>query len=472
MIQRKVKFWELVNWTSKQKEADSLVKLYKYILYGGAMGGGKSYWLRWELIKLLMYYFVHYGLRNVTVGLFCEDYPALKDRHLAKIKFEFPEWLGEYHAQDHNFVLGPEYGGGILAFRNLDDVTKYQSSEFAAEGVDEITKNKKEVFDFLRTRLRWPGIEDTKFIAGTNPGGIGHLWVKKLWMESIFEPGEKEKERFKFIRAIAKDNPHLPESYYTSLEGLPEKMKRAFVEGDWDVFEGQYFTEWRADIHVIEPFKIHPGWTRFVCGDYGYSKPSAIYWCAVDYDGNIYVYRELYGSGMTFKDLAKTIFQFTPRDEYINYWVFDPSIWNKRGESELSGAEMMYQVAAELKQTIEIVKGNNDRVNGWRVMREYLKPYQREGKTIAKIQFFKTCVHAIQSIPSLVYDSIRPEDLDSGGEDHAADSIRYGMMSRPLPHEKPLEKKTDKQNQWEAVDKDLERIRSGGETGDEIWDEI
>ena len=140
-METNVNFSVLVNFTEKQNEANNALLRYKFILYGGAMGGGKSYWLRWELVKLLLYYFQKYNIRNIAVGLFCEDYPALKDRHLNKIKFEFPSWLGDYSAQDHNFVLKEDFGGGMICFRNLDDVSKYQSAEFAAEAVDELTKN-------------------------------------------------------------------------------------------------------------------------------------------------------------------------------------------------------------------------------------------------------------------------------------------------------------------------------------------
>lgn len=165
---------DLCHFTDKQKEASRLVKQHKYLLYGGAMGGGKSYFLRWKLIRMLLA-FAARGFIGVTVGLFCEDYPALKDRHLSKVRFEFPEWLGEYNSADHNFILFPEFGGGMIAFRNLDDVSKYQSSEFAVIAVDELTKNTEEEFTILRTRLRWPGVRNTRFIAATNPGGKGHL---------------------------------------------------------------------------------------------------------------------------------------------------------------------------------------------------------------------------------------------------------------------------------------------------------
>lgn len=434
--QQSIKFSDLVKFTPKQKEADAAVRLYKYILYGGAMGGGKSYWLRWEGIKLLLYYFAKYNIQGVTVGLFCEDYPALKDRHLSKIKFEFPAWLGSYRGQDHNFVLNPEYGSGVLALRNLDDVSKYQSSEFAAILIDELTKNQREKFDFARTRLRWPGIEDVKFLAGTNPGGIGHAWVKDMWLDSKFDENEQEADKFFFIPAKAVDNPHIAQSYYKSLESLPEQLRKAFLEGDWDIFKGQYFSEWRREIHVCQPFQIPAEWKKFICLDYGFAKPSAVYWCAISPDGVVYLYRELYITGLTYSDLARRIIAMTPESEDIKYWVADPAIWAKKGDDILSGAEKMESVHREVrKKGLLLLQGNNNRIVGWGVVREHLKPYEVEGKLTAKLQVFSICTDFIRTFPSLVYDAIRVEDVDSDGEDHAGDSVRYGLMSNPIPSE-------------------------------------
>jgi hypothetical protein len=440
MALEEVKFSDLVKWTDKQNLANDLVSKYKYILYGGAMGGGKSYWLRWELIKLLLYYYAKYEFENVVVGLFCEDYPALKDRHLGKIKFEFPDWLGVYSGQDHNFILKKDYGSGVLAFRNLDDVSKYQSAEFAAEGVDELTKNTEETFLFLRTRLRWPGIPtiDTKFLAGTNPGGIGHGWVKKKWILKEFESNEKEKDLFCFIPAKAIDNPHLDKGYYDSLESLPEQLRKAFLEGDWDIFKGQYFSEWRKDIHTCRAFEISADWVKFICIDYGYAKPSAAYWCAISPDGIVYVYRELYKTGLTYSALTKEIIAMTPKNEDIKYWVIDPSAWIKGKEKDteaISGADIMESVYKDTtKKTLMLMRGNNDRINGWRTVREYLKPIMTQGdKIIAKLQVFDNCSDFIRTFPSLVFDTIRVEDVDSDGEDHAGDAIRYGLMSKPIP---------------------------------------
>ncbi len=422
-------FDELVHPTSKQREAFEAVNRYKYVLYGGAMGGGKSYWLRWCLIKFLLLFGgpiekSGYEKRGVRVGMFCEDYPSLKDRQISKIKYEFPSWLGESNESNHEFTLKPTYGSGVICFRNLDEPSKYGSAEFATIAIDELTKNKKETFGFLRTRLRWPGIKDTKFIAGTNPGGIGHDWVKKLWIDRIFDPNETEADQFFFVPAKVEDNPHLDSSYFESLKSLPEDLRKAYVEGDWDLFAGQYFKEFRKEIHICPFFNISFEWKKFICGDYGYSAPSAVYWCAINPDGQIFVYRELYEAGLTHRDLAQKIKALTPGNEAIKYCVFDPSIFAKSGATGEAGAD------AIKREGLNIIAGDNNRIAGWAKFRDYLKPYTgQNGKQIAKLQIFETCPNLIRTLPQMIFDKSHPEDLDSQGEDHSVDAIRYGLMS-------------------------------------------
>lgn len=427
-----VRFDDLCGFSPKQKEAQRATRDFKFVLYGGAMGGGKSYWLRWQLLRILLK-FGKEGHKNVVVGMFCEDYPALKDRQLSKIKFEFPSWLGTLSVTDHNFILRPEYGGGVLAFRNLDDASKYQSAEFAAIGVDEVTKNIKEVFDFLRTRLRWPGITNVRFLAASNPGGIGHAWVKKLWIDRQFEPNEPEPDQFVYIRALAKDNPKIDASYLKSLEGLPDTLRRAFLEGDWDIFRGQYFTEWRRDLHVSEPMMPAPYHKIFLCGDYGYLAPSAIYWCFKDSNKIVNVYRELYKTGLTYEKLAKEICAMTGPNEHIRYAAMDPAIWSTKGEVEVTGADLMDEVFRKhfKENSPMMVKGDNSRVIGWNVMREHLRPIPLGGKTVARLKVSSNCTELIRTLPTLVYDNVRVEDVDSDGEDHAADALRYGLMTDP-----------------------------------------
>jgi hypothetical protein len=234
-VKEDVGFAELSGFFPKQLEAAKASRRFKFTLFGGSVGSGKSRWLRWMMIYWLMEFYAKYKIKGIRAGLFCEDYPSLNDRHLTKVKFEFPEWLGKFNEAKHEFTLAPEYGSGILAFRNLDDPSKYLSVEFAIEGVDEINRNAKPVFDMLRSRLRWPGIKDTKFLAGCNP--LGEAWVKNMWVKRMFPPEEKEQYEFVFVPALPTDNPHLPPEYYKGLESLPENQRKAYLEGNWDAFD-------------------------------------------------------------------------------------------------------------------------------------------------------------------------------------------------------------------------------------------
>lgn len=232
--QEKVKFSELSNFLVKQKDAQEASKRFKFVLYGGSLGSGKSYWLRWMMVYWLMKMYTKYNIRGIRAGLFCEDYPSLEDRHLSKIKYEFPAWLGTYNSQRHEFTLHSDYGSGIIAFRNLDDPEKYLSVEFAIMGVDEINRNPVTTFRELRKRLRWAGIKDVRFLAACNP--VGEAWVKNMWVKRMFPPEENEQYEFVFVPALPTDNPYLDSSYYKSLESLPEAERKAYLEGNWDSF--------------------------------------------------------------------------------------------------------------------------------------------------------------------------------------------------------------------------------------------
>ena len=229
------------------------------------------------------------GHRGVTVGLFCENYPTLKDRQVGKIANEFPTWMGRVKdTQDRGlgFHVLPRYGGGALLLRNLDEAGKYKSAEFAAIGVDQLEQNPVEAFNLLRGSLRWPGVARPPFLATANPGGIGHLWIKQYWRDREF-PTELRPlaNEFAFVEARPDDNPHLDASYWQMLETLPPALAQAWRFGNWDIFEGQVFDEWRRDVHVVEPFAIPADWPRFRALDYGYSAPSCVGWFAVDRGG-------------------------------------------------------------------------------------------------------------------------------------------------------------------------------------------
>lgn len=431
---------DLIKPLPSQRKLFDLMWTHEYVLFGGQAGPGKSYALRWAAIVLLFTWFVRLGLRDVTVGLFCEDYPALKDRQLTKIKREFPRWLGTIaDTKEHGlcYQLRDKYGGGRIALRNLDDPSKYASAEFAAILVDELTKNDRQTFDDLRFRKRWPGIDHSPFLAASNPGSIGHAWVKKLWLDHDFtdESAELDPTSFVYLPARGAENPHLPESYWTTLASLPGPMRKAMLEGDWDLFTGQYFATWRRDLHVMEPQPLPVAWKRLISLDYGFAKPSSVGWWAVDPEGHWYRYRELYVTQLTYPALGQRILDLTPREERIRYAVADPAIWGdkpKAGETVgISGGQQL----TELFKTrgILLSRANHERLNGWAACRKLLEPVATpDGGTAARLHIFSTCPAFIRTVPSLVHDEHTPEDLDSDGEDHCADEWRYAVNSVAL----------------------------------------
>lgn len=430
-----MKLSELVRPTPKQQQFLDAIEKYTYVLYGGAKYGGKSYILRWALVKLLMQW-ARQGINNVRVGLFCEDYPTLKDRQITKIKVEFPRWLGELSdnlIEGMSFRLHDEFGGGVIALRNLDDPSKYASSEFAAVGIDELTKNQREVFDQMRSIIRWPGIERTKFLAATNPGEIGHAWVKKLWIDRDFSEDDPRPEEVHFVQSLPTDNPHAAKAYLRELESLPEPLKQAYWFGNWDIHEGMFFSEWRmqnADgtgYHVCQPFEVPDYWKRFIAIDWGYFPGKLVaLWFTVAPTRRLYLYRELVLQENTAKLAAQKIVEASGNDK-IAYIVADPSMWAKdRGESVPSIAEEM--ISGGIPNQL-LRKANNDRINGWLLVRKYLSPAP-DG--LPWLQVFATCRYLITSLPNLIHDEIKPEDLDTDGDDHGADALRYGCMTRPF----------------------------------------
>lgn len=425
MLDKIISLRGLINPSPRQDEFLKSSDQYKYLLYGGAKGGGKSHILRWGLIRKLTKW-AKAGFRGVRVGLFCEDYPSLKDRQITKIEKEFPKWLGtlsESNIEGMSFKLAPQFGSGVIALRNLDDVSKYASSEFAIAAVDELTKNKREVFDQLRSIIRWPGIEQTGFWGGTNPGEIGHLWVKKLWIDRQFNLEDPPKEQFRFIKSLPSDNPHNAKSYLEELMKLPERLRKAYYDGNWDVFEGQYFTEWDKDRHVVNPFPIPWSFKRFRAYDHGRKNPACCKWYALDYDGRLWVYKELYVAGLNVDQIATEINRMSAGETY-EYSVADPAIFANIGFVDKYGGQTIGETFA--RNGIMFIPASNRRVDGWNLMHQYLSWTETSPP---KLLYFKTCFDSIRTIPALVHDENRPEDLDTKGEDHAADPDRYMLMS-------------------------------------------
>jgi len=429
--------------------------LIKFLLFGGAMGGGKSYFLRWFAARFLLRISAEKGLKNVSVMLACEDYPSLKDRQLSKIMIEFPDYLGKFHS-DHKvyvacFLMRPEYGEGVICFRNLDDPSKYQSAEFAAILIDELTKNTYQNFNDLRTRLRWPGLTDMEcpFVAGTNPGGIGHGWVKQLWMDKVF-PIEWIKpidyrSTFKYIPSLADDNPFLDESYWKMLETLPPMMRKAYRYGDWEIFIGQAFPELARHTHSYKKADFLVPSYSFILQtmDWGFGAPFSVGWWHTDNDGRLYRFAEWYGwSGMANEGLRLT-------DESIADGILEreaqlglqgKTIIRKAGP-DCFNKKPNYKGGGQGPSTAEVFKGKGlilspadpDRKLKIRQFRERLRPADYDGNPVTPMMLIEEgCEHFFRTMGGLVNDKNNIEDVDTDGEDHVYDEACHACMSRPM----------------------------------------
>ena len=465
---KKLKFnMELARFAPRQLEAVEAADNHKFTLYGGALGGGKSYFLRWYAVRRLLWLAAK-GYRKAAGMLACENYPALKDRQLQRIETEFPEWLGRYHT-DHKsygrcYILDDEYGAGVICFRNLDDTSKYQSAEFAFILVDELTKNDYETFTFLRSRLRWPGLPDQQclFIGATNPGGVGHGWVKQLWMDRDY-PEEWTKPidyrpQFVYIPSKADDNPHLDAAYWATLQTLPENLRKAFRDGDWNVFLGQAFPEFSKTTHIVPATKPVPkDAPLYMTYDWGFGKPFSIGWWWCDGDGRVYRFAEWYGytgtadEGLRLAD-ADVADGIKEREEMMNIWGLNITrlaghdCFAKRPDYK-GGGQGPSTAEVFAAKGIYLVVGDPTRHLKIRQFRERLRVPKDDSRPMLMV--YSSCKQFIRTIPNLVMDEHNIEDVDTKGEDHVYDEACLICMARPLKAAAPAKPKpTMEERDW------------------------
>lgn len=433
----------LIDPVPRQLEAWEMLRKKRYVLFGGARGGSKSWWLRWTLVYLLIDWHSRLGLKKVRVGLFCEDYPTLEDRQISKIESEFPAWMGKWNGERKEYRLCEDLGGGIIACRNLDNPSKYKSAEFAAIAIDEATMNPLEVFDTLRGSLRWPGVDNTKVLLASNPGGQGHLWIKAYFIDGEF-PKELQPRanQFGYVKSLVGDNPHNAASYIEELGSLTEKVRRAWLEGDWDVFEGQVFEEWRRDLHVIDEFDHTVERYKWSGGlDFGYAKHGWLGVFASDSERSVCV-AEFPFLQLHAEEAGKQAGQMLLRYPQLDYIAADNAMWARTGSG--GGPTIAEEFQSGLNKSMNkrapvlmpVAKGPQSRWASLQLFHRYLAWKETDG-TIApwnqpKLKFHQRCKYAIKTIPALPYDERKPEEVNTHSADHAYDAVRYWMMSRPL----------------------------------------
>lgn len=329
------------------------------------------------------------------------------------------------YRKKQNLLVFPN-GSRILlgGFHDEKDIEKYIGIEYDFIVIEELNQLSEEKVKKLRGSLRtsksnWRPRLYTSF----NPGGMGHAFVKGRYVEPFREKREKET---RFVPSTYKENPFLNVEYTEYLEGLTGDLGKAWREGEWDLFAGQFFSIWRHTKHVVEPFELAPTFKRFRAYDYGHESPACCKWYAVDYDGRVWVYREKYwpkGHKTDADRQAEEILRLSG-DEVYDYSVADPAIFAATGMVDKAGGQTIAETFA--RHGIIWIPASNRRVDGWSLMNKYL--YWDE-QTQPKIKYFSTCSDSIRTIPNLVHDELHPEDVDTDGEDHAADVDRYFLTS-------------------------------------------
>ena len=394
----------------------------RYIGYGGARGWGKSWAVRVKALLLALYY---PGIRLLLVR---RSYGELEDNHIRPLRKLLGE-LAVYREGEKSFSFP---NGSRLRFGYCDaesDVLRYQGQEYDCIFLDEATQLTEFQFQTFKGCLR--GVNDfpKRIYVTCNPGGVGHGWVKRLFIERRYE-GSERAEDYCFIPADVYDNESLMESdpdYVQRLESLPYELRQAWLHGSWDVFAGQFFPEWERSVHVCEPFAIPEGWRWYVTLDYGMDMLAA-YLIAVDEEGRAWVTAEVYEgrdlgeghTGLIISEAAEAL-KALAGERKIYEWLAPPDMWNGRQETGRSVAEIFAE------QGIWLTKSSNDRLAGWMALRERLKVERDvDGRRRAGLCIFSTCSNLIRTLPLLRYDERRPSDCARTPHEltHAPDALR------------------------------------------------
>ena len=444
-----------VVWTPQPRQAIFQARMEDEALYGGAAGGGKSDCALTEALRQV-------GIPHYRGLILRKTYPQLSEL-IDRSHELYPRAIrgAKYNDQKHTWRFP---SGAKVIFGSMQhprDRTNYQGKRYDYICFDELTHFTWEEYSYLFSRNRPNGPGTRCYIRATaNPGGIGHAWVKARFitpappMQTIWDkvpirfPDGRQEIRWKsrvFIPSTVFDNEILLQNdpeYLTKLASLPDADRRALLYGDWDSFTGQVFCEWRNDpehyadrvnTHVIKQFHIPHEWSIWCGLDWGFAKPFSVGWYAVDHDKRIYRIREYYGCTGTPNEgvklepavVAREIRRIEAEDPNLKgrtiHRVGDPAIWASQG-TESPGALME-------KERVFFEKGDNTRLSGKMQVHHRLH-FDENG--VPMLYVFRTCENFIRTVPSLVYSQSNVEDVDTNGEDHIYDELRYVCMRNPV----------------------------------------
>ena len=415
---------------------------HKHVAFGGARGGGKSWAVRTKAVLLAC---KHAGIKIMIIR---KSYPELQQNHIRPLKellrIGVPGNPIKYNEQRKEIAFP---NGSIILFgycNNTSDVDRYQGTEVDILFLDEATQLDEDSIKKLRACVRGVNGFPKRTYYTCNPGGKSHSYIKRLFIDRDFT-GDEYPEEYNFIQSKVYDNYALMETdpeYVKQLEALPEALRKAWLEGDWDAFVGQVFAEWRNNsdgyrsrrwTHVIEDIDIDSSWKIYRGFDFGYSKPFAVVWIAVDHYGRMFLFKEYYGCTrqadtgvqMEPREIARRIKEIESTDPMLKgkqiLGIADPAIWQMTTGECI--ADMM------MREGVYFSKGDHTRLAGLMQL-HYRLAFDDEGFPMFYV--FKSCKHVIRTLPILIYDEKHPEDVDTTMEDHLYDAIRYVCMENPI----------------------------------------
>ena len=396
------------------------------VLFGGAAGGGKSYG---QVVDALLYALKYPGSRQLVLR---KTLVELEMSILNPMRELFPQDLCKENISTHTFKWK---NGSIIYCGYLDketDVYRYQGAEFDVVRFDELTHFEEFVYTYLLSRLRGTKPFPRFIKSSTNPTGKGRVWVKERFVD-IGEPnkvhtvvtgyrtdGSPIISRRIFLPSFVDDNTFLMASdpdYKARLELLPESEKRGLLYGEWDFFEGQYFEEFKRDVHVCEPFPIPKEWRKYRALDYGLDMLTCV-WVAVDSNRNCFVYKEVHESNLPISTAAEKVNSFTLEDEEIYLTLAPPDLWGRSQETGRCRADLFYESG------LTLTKSRNDREAGWLAIKELLK---QDLNGEPRLHIFSNCTNLIKNLPALMRDPKKPSDAATEPHEitHICDALRY-----------------------------------------------